>query len=151
MPTTLGTPFARTWEGVPPHMSGEDLDLWQKYRTTAIKNSIHLYFDVGLGGQTEVPPGTTPEMATMWLRNTQKRIDVLVEEEKKWVIIELRARAQSSAIGRILLYSDLWKLDPPNDKPVELRIVTDTEDRDVRVLSEKLGITFILVGETVSP
>uniref|UniRef100_A0A6H1ZWC4 Uncharacterized protein n=1 Tax=viral metagenome TaxID=1070528 RepID=A0A6H1ZWC4_9ZZZZ len=145
MPTILGTPYPRIWEGTPPHMSGEDLILWRKYRTETIKNAIRLYFDVGLGGQTEVPPDTSPEMAVMWLRNTQKRIDVVVEEENKWVIIELRARAQSSAIGRILLYLDLWKLDPPDNKPIELRIVTDTEDRDVKTLAEKLGINFVVV------
>lgn len=145
MPTTLGTPYARTWEGVPPHMSGEDLELWRKYHTEAIKNAIHLYFDVGLGGQTEVPPGTSPEMALMWLRNTQKRIDVLVEEEKKWIIMELRARAQASAIGRLLQYFNLWKDNPPNEKAVELRLVTNSEDTDTKNLAEKLGITFVLV------
>lgn len=145
MPTTLGTPYARAWEGVPPHMSGEDLLLWRKYQTEAIKNAIHLYFDVGLGGQTEVPPGTSPEMALMWLRNTQKRIDVLVEEEGRWVIIELRSRASSTAVGRLLQYMDLWKEDPPNNKPIELRIVTDSIDQDTKRLAEKLGITFIQI------
>lgn len=145
MPTTLGTPYARAWEGTPPHMLGEDLELWKKYRITAIQKAVKLYFDVGLGGQTKVPPGTSPEMATMWLRNTQKRIDVLIEEENKWVIIELRARATATAVGRILQYFDLWKEDPPDDKVVELRLVTDSEDRDTKKLAEKLGINFIVV------
>lgn len=145
MPTTLGTPYSRAWEGVPPHMIAEDLTLWNKYRNTAIQKAKNLYFDVGLGGQTEVPPGTSPEMATMWLRNTQKRVDVLVEEENKWVIIELRARAQASAVGRILQYFNLWREDPPDDKIVELRLVTDTEDRDTKNLAERLGITFVVI------
>jgi len=126
-------------------MIKEDLVLWNKYRLTAIQKAVRLYFDVGVGGQTEVPPGTTPEMATMWLRNTQKRIDVLIEEEKRWVIIELRERAQASAIGRLLQYFDLWKQDPPDDRIVELRLVTDFEDRDARGLAERMGITFVLV------
>lgn len=124
-------------------MSTEDSILWTKYRTEAIKNAVHIYFDVGLGGQTTVPPGTSPEMARMWLRNTQKRIDVLIEEPTRWVIIELRPRAQASAIGRLLQYFDLWKEDPPNTKTVELRLVTDTTDQDTKKLAEKLGITFI--------
>jgi len=145
MPTTLEIPYPPTWAGSPPHMSKEDLVLWRKYRLTAIQKAVRLYFDVGLGGQTEVPPGTAPEMALMWLRNTQKRIDVLIEEEKKWVIIELRERAGASAIGRLLQYFDLWKQDPPDDRIVELRLVTDFEDRDARGLAERMGITFVLV------
>ena len=143
MPTTLGNPYPQKWEGTPPHMSGEDLDLWHKYRVTAIQKAINIYFDVGLGGQTEVPAGTSPEMAFMWLRNTQKRIDVLIQQETKWIIIELRARAQASAVGRLLQYFDLWKEDPPDKKTVELCLVTDTTDRDTKKLAEKLGIVFI--------
>ena len=144
MPTTLGTPYPQTWEGRPPHMSGEDLELWLKYRPIAIQKALKIYFDVGLGGQTEVPEGTSPEMALMWLRNTQKRIDVLIEEEKKWVIIELRSRAQASAVGRLLQYFNLWKEDPPDKKIVELNLVTDTVDQDTKNLAEKLGITFVV-------
>lgn len=144
MPTTLGIPYPQTWEGIPPHMSGEDLALWLKYKPTAIQKALRIYFDVGLGGQIEVPEGTSPEMALMWLRNTQKRIDVLIEEEKKWVIIELRARAQASAVGRLLQYFNLWKENPPDDRTVELRLITDTVDNDTKNLAEKLGITFVL-------
>jgi len=145
MPTTLGTPFKRTWEGTPPHMSTDDQVLWNKYKTDALKNAVNIYFDVGLGGQTDTPPGTSPEMARMWLRNTQKRIDVLIEEPNKWIILELRPRAQASAIGRLLQYFDLWKDDPPDTKPVELRLVTDTTDQDTKKLAQKLAITFITV------
>ena len=144
MPTILGNPYPQTWEGVPPHMYGEDLGLWYKYRPTVIQKALRIYFDVGLGGQMEVPPETPPEMAVMWLRNTQKRIDVLIEEEKKWIIIELRARAQASAIGRLLQYFNLWKEDPPDNRTVELRLITDTVDQDTKNLAEKLGITFVI-------
>lgn len=145
MPTVLGTSFSKTWEGIPPHMSTEDLIIWKDYKSQAIKNSINIYFDVGIGGETRVPPGTTPEMALMWLRNTQKRIDVLIEEETRWIIIELRARAQASAVGRLLQYFDLFKDDPPNNKPIFLRLITNNEDRDTKRLAEKMGIDFVVV------
>ena len=125
-------------------MSGEDLSLWEKYRPSIISKTLRLYFDVGLGGQTEVPEGTSPEMALMWLRNTQKRIDVLIEEETKWKIVELRVMAQASAIGRLLQYLDLWKDDPPNNKNVDLVLVTNVLDLDTKKLAEKLAITFLV-------
>lgn len=145
MPTTLGNPFSPTWGGVPPHISGEDLALWYSFRDTIVKDSLRLYFDVGLGGQTIVPEGTSPEMALMWLRSTQKRIDVLIEKEDKWIIVELRARAQASAVGRLLQYQKLWKDDPPNLKKVDLMLVTNSVDQDTKDLAESLGITFLLV------
>jgi len=145
MSTILGTPYPQKWEGRPPRMSSEDLTIWLRYRTEAIKKALNIYFDVGLGGQTEVPPGTSPEMALMWFRNTQKRVDVIVEEPERWVIIELRPHAQSSAIGRLLQYFDLWKEDPPDSRMVDLRLVTDTVDQDTKKLAEKLGITFVVV------
>jgi len=143
MPTTLGDRFIPTWGGYPPHMSSEDLNLWKKYKYKILSEAIAMYFDVGLGGQTEVPEDTTPEMATMWLRNTQKRADVILETIDRWVIIELRENATSAAAGRLLQYRELWKQDPPDDKPVILRLVSSSYDMDLNGLCQTLKIEYI--------
>jgi len=126
-------------------MAGEDYELWKRWKPNAIKDAIALYYDVGVGGITDVPEDTTPEMARMWLYNTQKRIDVLIETEKEWKIVELRARASSAALGRIMMYKKLWNDDPPDKRPIKLIIVSDTRDPDVLSTAELMGIEFITV------
>ena len=50
-----------------------------------------------------------------WLRLTQKRIDVLAETVDSWIIIELRARATSSVLGRLMVYGKLWRDEQPDE------------------------------------
>jgi hypothetical protein len=77
------------------------------------------------------------------LHNTQKRIDVLIETQKSWKIVELRHNATASALGRLIMYRNLWKSDPPDDRPVELMLVTDKYDPDVEAAAKELGIEYI--------
>ena len=144
MPTTLGQKYLPTWDGVPPHMSPEDYEIWKRYRPTIIRDAQAIYYDVGIGGQITVPPGTTPEMAAMWFRNTQKRIDVLLDYGIGWIIVELRFNASSSAIGRLLHYRDLWNADPPDKRPLLLRLVTNRDDPEIRALAQKLDINYVI-------
>lgn len=144
MPTILGTKYLPTWDGLPPHMSPEDYEIWKRYKPQIIKDAQAVYYDVGLGGQITVPPGTTPEMAAMWFRNTQKRIDVLLDYGIGWIIVELRFNASSSAIGRLLHYRDLWNADPPDKRPLLLRLVTNRDDPEIRTLAQKLDINYVI-------
>lgn len=145
MPTTLGPRFLPTWRGYPQHMSQDDYPLWQKYKDQALKDAVAVYYDVGLGGQTEVPQGVTPEMALMWLRNTQKRADVVIEKTDKWEIIELRSQATSAALGRLLVYRDLWRKDPPDSKPVTVLLVTDRFDKDMVETAKAVNVEYVTV------
>lgn len=145
MPTTLGEHYPRTWEGYPPHISQDDLEIWKRYRLKLPPDTIWLRFDVGLGGQIEFPEDTPPEMKKMWTRNTQKRIDVLGETENTWYIIELRHYATASAAGRLLQYHHMWKQDPPDDKNVKLILVSDRFDQDLASLCLSMNIEYIVV------
>lgn len=145
MPTTLGNRYLPTWRGYPPHMSQDDYPLWQKYKNEALKDAIAVYYDVGLGGQAEVPEGVTPDMALMWLRNTQKRADVVIETTQEWKIIELRSQATGAALGRLLMYRDLWKKDPPDSKPVSVLLVTDRYDNDVLETAKAVDVQYVTV------
>lgn len=145
MPTTLGESYHPNWNGYPPHMSYEDLEIWKVYKNKLLPEALSLYYDVGLGGQTETPPDTSPEMSKMWIRNTQKRADVIVDTGDTWIIIELRSNATASGAGRLLQYKALWNEDPPDDRPVNLRLVTNMYDRDVEMLCKRLDIWYIVV------
>lgn len=142
MPTTLGQAYLPGWRGYPPHMSDEDFKIWERYKRHALTDIHRMYFDVGLGGQEEVPPGTPPEMATMWTRNTQKRIDVLLETTEGWRMIELRAHATGAALGRLLMYRNMWTLSPPDNRPLSLYLITDQLDQDVKDTAAAVGVIY---------
>lgn len=144
MPTTLGQKYAVAWAGYPPHMSTEDEQIWKVAKPDLTKGALGIYYDVGLGGQTIVPPDTPPNLAGMWLRNTQKRVDVLLEFKAAWHIIELRHNASATAFGRIMQYRKLWEADPPDKRPVMLTIVTNRYDPDLEEMCKDFGIRYLV-------
>lgn len=145
MPTELKQRFQPGFTGVPPGMSREDKILWEEYRATAYEDAINVYFNAGVGGETESPKDTAQALADMWLKLTQKRIDVLIETEKEWRIIELRSLADTGAIGRLLTYKTLWEQDPIGSKPVRLILVTDRYDQAIADTAKPLGISYVVL------
>ena len=145
MPTILKEKYSPDFMGRPPHMAAQDLNLWYRSRPILIKEAINLYFDVGLGGQIEIPPETSPEMAAMWLLNTQKRADVVIEQKDLWVIVELRFDATANALGRLLTYISLWNLNLFDLKPVRGMLVTNKKDTDIEFAAATMGIEFLVV------
>ncbi len=140
MPTDLGVPFPPDWRGYPPHMSARDLVIWRQWYTTVARDVVHLYFDVGLGPGAVVPPRTEPALARMWVRLNQKRADVLLERVSDVVILELRASASASAVGRLLLYRRLYLQDAVLGADLKLWLVTDRIDDETRAVAEESGI-----------
>lgn len=104
---------------------------------------VRLLFDVGVGGGK--PPGANldPTWQDYWLRETQRRIDVLVIEKDRQIIIELRKRALANALGRLLVYRTLYAEDPLSQLPLETWIVTDTFDPELEALFAEHSIRWI--------
>lgn len=126
-------------------MSAEDEAIWQRYLPTIANDFDFMYFDVGLGEGASAPESASPEYKRMWKINTQKRADVILETKDAWTIIELRNIATSSAIGRLLLYKTLWNADPPDARPLQLRLITNGFDADVQHLCEVMDIHYQVV------
>ena len=145
MPTFLKEKHPLDFIGRPPQMAAKDLDLWYRARPILLIDAINLYFNVGLGGQTDVPPGTSPEIAAMWLLNTQKRADVVIEQKDFWIIVELRFDATANALGRILTYISLWNLNLIDLKPVRGILVTNRKDSDIEFVAATMGIEVLII------
>lgn len=145
MPTVLGKEFPPTHEQLPARMAPEDFDIWIRWRPKFAGKAIRFYFDVGLGKGAEVPEEVDPRLAPMWLKNTQKRADVIMETRDEVWIIELRHMANPNCVGRILMYERLWRDDPAIDKPHKLFIVTNSYDPDVEELCKDYAIEYHVV------
>ena len=144
MPVVLKQRFDPAWEGFPPHMSKEDFEIFKRGKSLIFKDAINVYYDAGLGGVTDLPGEMEESYKKMWTSVTQKRIDVLVETADEWKIVEIRPRATSTAVGRLLQYNDLWKQDPPDGKPARLILMTDFPDPDMNSLLKTVGIELII-------
>lgn len=145
MPVELGRLYAPQWKGVPPHMSSQDLALWDRFQEFFAGDFSGFYFDAALG--TTAPPGDTTDenMIKMWQRVTSKRIDAVgVKADSVWVM-EFRPNASVGALGSILTYVTLWRDDPPLDTPAVPVIVTDFPDPDLISLAARQGIRIIKV------
>ena len=144
MPTALGSRFPPNFSGWPPRMSVEDLAIWHRWWPSIERDSVALYFDVGLGLPDELPETDDSGQLAGWIRNTQKRADVLILRADAVWLVELRFNAQSSAIGRLLTYQQLLIDDNPFSKLIVPYLVTNKFDSEVRRVAEALGITYVL-------
>lgn len=144
MATTLGQKFDVKWQGVPPHMSKEDYEIWTRWRDRALDNAVGVFYDVGLGS-AEIPAEITdPNLGRMWQRLNQKRADVIIEYPAEVRIVELRYNARLDTVGRLVGYGILYADDPPFKKIVKLTIVTNSYDSDVERTAHALGIEYVV-------
>lgn len=70
------------------------------------------------------PGDTVPaDVRSQAILNTQKRIDAVAWKGNTPTIIEVKDRAGLSAIGQILGYEVLWRLDNPGGPPPSILLV----------------------------
>lgn len=144
----LGPKFDPSYEGIPPHVSSEDLILWEEFRRRHAKDYIGFYFDVALGAGEEAVPGTSENVARAWQRLTRFRADVVADTGNEWHLIELRPNAGPGAVGSIQTYMTLWSIKPPDSRPVKAFIVTDRCSRDIRTVASLAGVELRCLGES---
>lgn len=140
MSVDLGPSFPPDFLGIPPHVSTEDLVIWEEFRRLHAKDYVRFYFDVALGTGEDSPAGTRPSVAEAWKRLTRFRADVVGDTGQEWHLIELRPNAGPGAIGAMQTYSTLWLVDPPDRRPVRSIIVTDRCASDILVVARLAGV-----------
>jgi len=147
MSVELGPSFLPTFEGIPPHVSSEDLVLWEEFRRRYAKDYERFYFDVALGTGESSPPGTRPSVAEAWQRLTRFRADVVGDTGTEWHLIELRPNAGPGAVGALQSYSTLWLIGPPDSRPLKPILVTDRCSNDIRTVAQLSGVEVRCLAE----
>lgn len=126
-------------------MSTEDTTIWRKFRQTDRTPWREFLFDTGIGNGKPVGDDFTAEQKQYWLKETQKRIDVLGITADRQIIIELRNNAQPNALGRLLVYKNLYSQQPLYPLPIDLWLVTNTPDPELKAIAEPMGVRYIVV------
>lgn len=141
----LGEPYATNWMGKPPHMLPVDVPVWHDFIKKFGDDYINFYYDVALTLKPrppDLPPGS---MMTMWKKSFGKRIDAVAEQRNAVVIIEVTEKAFLRSLGQIMVYTALWRIDPPIKKPFTPSILCRTIDEDVAYVCDAYGINYVLV------
>lgn len=139
----LGRTYDPDWKGIPPHMLPADLPVWNSFRDAYAKNFLHFYFDVALSVREPPPQAITPSLVSLWKKTWGKRIDVVAESDTEVWIIEVTVNAFLRSIGQLLTYYQLWKVNPPINKPFYPYIICTTIDEDVAYTAEQYGIKWL--------
>jgi hypothetical protein len=126
-------------------MSTEDTTIWRKFQRTDRTKWQRFYFDVGVGDGKPTGDDVDDDSKAYWLKETQKRIDVLGIADTFQAIIELRNNAQPNALGRLLVYKQLYSRDPLSTLPLQLWLVTNTPDPELRAIAEPMGVRYFVV------
>ncbi|MGH8755038.1 MAG: hypothetical protein ACREU0_04290 [Burkholderiales bacterium] len=147
MAVDLGAKFGPEFEGIPPHVSSEDLLLWEVFRKRYAKDYVGLYFDVALGSGEEAAENVRKEVADAWQRLTRFRADVVGDTGAEWHLIELRPNAGPGAVGAVQTYTTLWSIAPPDPRPVRAILVTDRCARDIQTVARLAGIEVRCLSE----
>jgi hypothetical protein len=145
MPTILGQSFQPSWGGRPARMSPEDFDIWARWWPKARGDARELYFDVGLGLADELPVSEDADQLIGWIRNTQKRADVLVVRPSSVDVVELRFNANLNAVGRLEGYTVLLGDDNPFRLQIRGVLVTNRADSEVARMALRKGFLFEVV------
>jgi len=148
MSVDLGPMFEPTFEGIPPHVSSEDLILWEQFRRRSSKDYVAFYFDVSLGTGEEPGPGINEKVGQAWRRLTKFRADVVGDTGTEWHLIELRPNAGPGAVGAIQTYSTLWTIKPPDARPLVSIIVTDRCTNDIKTVARLAGVEIRCLSES---
>lgn len=145
MKPDFGNPFDPAFAGHPAHMSSVDFVLYKRLLVRGPLPFERVFFDVAIGEGAVHLPDVPVNVVRAWERISRPRIDVLGEHAAAWTILELRGAAGAGAIGSLIVYRDLWLLDPPDDRPVELVLVTDVFPTNLEVSLGKADIRLMLV------
>ena len=145
MKPELGPSFSPEWEGIPPAMPTGDLGIWLRYRSQLLGMYDRVFFNVRVGEPVPVPEGLPPEIEKMAIETSRRRIDVVAEGILDWLIVELKFNAGADALGQILMYKALWLSDPPDTRLVEMAIVSDRENKDLKIACQFYKIKLIIV------
>ncbi len=128
-----------------PHLLPREVVLWNKYLDVHEKEFEHFEYDVHVGKGAELPIDVDPMIGKIALALSRKRIDVIGFKPKSITIFEVKPDSGLSAMGQLLAYLYLYKIDTRTTKPVATHIVSDRIDVDTRNAARAYGINWTTV------
>ena len=128
-----------------PHLSVEDTKIWNRFVEKYPNYYDAVSYDVRVGEGGKVEEQEIEAMKKDWKDLTRKRVDVIGYRNNDVDIIEIKPNASSWAIGQVMMYDKLFRLNKNVKGNVNKVIITDREINDTRKVCDALNIKLIVV------
>ena len=89
----------------------------------------------------------SPAMQRMADAAWPRRIDAVLRFGNQWTLVECKPAADHHALGQVLCYRFWWGQTPGMPRLKNVRVVTDSCDRDCRAAFEHYGVMVDEVGD----
>ena len=127
-----------------PHLRPEETKIWERF----IKNNPNFFdevmYDVRVGEGREYPESEMPQVKEAMEYLSKKRIDVVGFISDEIYVIEIKPKANLSAVGQALGLAELFREVTPLWKRVIPTIITDQILPDMEALCSKMGVRLLL-------
>jgi len=131
----------------PEGMVFDDWQPWQAYLATPEAQRRLYAYNVRLSGGAAPEILTNPADAEYWQQLTDKRIDAVGRALDRFTIYEARRITGWSAIGQLVGYCQLWKLNFPELELEACVLVTERIDDAIRSVAVRQGLRVWVAGE----
>jgi hypothetical protein len=115
-----------------PHLLPDDIPVWERWLTLHASEYDSFNYDVHVGDGRDPGPDFPDNIRQMAVRLSQRRIDVVAHHPAGVAIFEVTREAGAKAIGQILLYPVLYKLDYPHTAILFSAIICERLQDDIR-------------------
>lgn len=128
-----------------PHMAVADTAIWSRYIQRYPDAFKEAAYDVAVGAGAEFDTVVNPATGGDVKKLYQRKIDVVLRDGGGVILVEVKPRATTAAIGQITGYATLWKRDFPDYPITQLVIVTDSIAPEMEFLAHDAGVEIIEV------
>lgn len=122
----------------------EDVRIWEHFIFNSPGYFDAVDYDVKVGKGMELPPDAEEPYKSDMKYLSKKRIDVVGYRNSDIYIIEIKPRAGLQALGQAKGSAELYRIEGPSDRAIYPCIITDEEMPDIRELSMKMGIKYLI-------
>lgn len=127
------------------HMAPLDVAIWERFIRANQTYFDAVAYDVQVGSGPGFDTVVNPESGGNLDALYKKKIDVLGVKDGVHVIVEVKPRADSRALGQVEGYRDLALRDLPGLRGPKMLIVCESIVPDVDYLAGKKGIELAIV------
>ena len=128
-----------------PGMKPLDRDIWQRFITKAPTAFAQVAYDVAIGAGAPFDTTVNKETGGTANRLYQRKVDVLGANGNVLLVIEVKPRASTAAIGQVKGYAALVRRDLAPNGVIHPIILTDALLPEMELLAKAEGVTIIVV------
>lgn len=137
--------FPPDYRGNYPHMFPLDIAVWERFLDKLGDQYLGFYYDTSCGKPTTAGDHLPDEYKRDAEILSRLRIDVVGKKQNGLDIIEVKPKANASAIGQLLTYKECYTTDYKPSEQVAMLLVCGELDQNFEPALKSAGISYIIV------